>query len=125
MATMISTALDLSAAFDSRLNDGDLPRLMELLADTAVSRTPQGDVLTDRKAIEADLAGMITAKAVLHNTPRVVLEADDVALLLIDWVLEIDTPTGRADLAGTTANIARRDETGSWRLAVLNPGGTN
>lgn len=124
MTTTIETALDLSPAFDERLNAGDLDGLMALLAEGAVSRTPEGSVLTARDDIRANLAGLISAGAVLHNKPRVGLESGDVALLMIDWTLEIDSPSGRVNMSGTTANVARRDIAGSWRLAVLNPAGT-
>jgi ketosteroid isomerase-like protein len=58
------------------------------------------------------------------NTPREIMTAGDTALMLIDRTLELDSPRGRVDLAGTTANVVRRDPGAGWRLAVLNAGGT-
>ena len=124
MTTTIKTPSDMSAAFADRLNAGDLDGLAGLLAPDAVSRTPQGAVLTDPTSIRADLAGLISRQAHLVNSYRHTLISGDVALMIIDWTLELDTPDGRAGMAGTTANVVRRDERGDWRVAVLNPTGT-
>lgn len=68
---------------------------------------------------------MLARRPHLVNNLRHALISGDVALEIIDWTLELDAPDGsRARLAGTTANVVRRDEHGSWRLAVLNPTGT-
>lgn len=121
---MTKTAFDMSTAFQDRVNAGDLDGLIELLAPDAVSRSVRGEVLTDPEKIKADLAGLLAGKPHLVNTPRHVLVGGDVALMLIDWTLEVDTPAGRTSLAGTTTNVVRRDHDGTWRLAVLNPTGT-
>jgi ketosteroid isomerase-like protein len=125
MSTVIDTAIDMSSAFDRRLNDGDLEGLLSLLATDAVSRTPQGEVLTDPQAIRDNLAGMINAGARLHNTPRLVLTSNDVALLLIDWTLELTNVPGAPAMTGTTTNVVTRaDAAEGWKLAILNPLGT-
>ncbi|HWC79545.1 MAG TPA: nuclear transport factor 2 family protein [Pseudonocardiaceae bacterium] len=125
MTNTVNDAFDMSSAFDTRLNDGDLEGLLALLAPGAISRTPQGEVLEDPQAIRANLAGLITAGARLHNRPRLVLTSGDVALLLIDWTLELANVGGTPTMTGTTTNVVTR--TGAddgWRLAILNPIGT-
>lgn len=122
--TTVETLSDMSAAFQDRLNTGRLDDLLDLLTDDAVSRTPEGEVLTDRAAIREDLAGMIAAKAHLVNTPRLLLEAGGSGLMIIDWTLGIDTPEGRAELTGATTNVVVRREGAGWKIAVLNPQGT-
>jgi ketosteroid isomerase-like protein len=126
MTTVVENPIDMSSAFDGRLNGGDIDGLMELLAPGAISRTPQGDVLQDAASIRENLAGMIAAGARLHNTPKQVFSSGDVALLLIDWTLAFNSAPDAPATAGTTANVVVRDTaTGSWKLAILNPMGTN
>jgi len=125
MAMFIKNPIDMSSTFDTCLNKGDIEALMGLLAPNAVSRTPQGDVLTDQEAIRENLAGMIAAGATLHNTPRHVLVSGDAALLLIDWTLTFAPEVGAPAASGTTTNVVVRDAaSGSWQLAILNPMGT-
>ncbi len=115
----------MTSAFDARLNNGDLDGLLALLAPGAISRTPQGEVLEDPEAIRANLAGLIAAGAHLVNRPRPALVSGDVALLLIDWTLELTAADRVAPMSGTTTNVVVRDAAaGGWRLAILNPLGT-
>ncbi len=126
MTVLVENPIDMSSAFDSRLNDGDIDGLMELLTSDAISRTPQGDVLQGTESIRENLAGMIAAGACLHNTPKHVFVSGDAALLLIDWTLTFNTAPDAPAAAGRTANVVVRDRTtNSWKLAILNPSGTN
>ncbi|WIM98749.1 nuclear transport factor 2 family protein [Actinoplanes oblitus] len=120
----VTTAFDMSAAFQELVNGRDLDGLLDLFGPGAVSRTVGGEVLTDPDRIRADLAGLLAGNPHLVNTPRHTLVSGDVALMLIDWTLEVDTPDGRAQLAGTTTNVVRQTLDGGWRFAVLNPAGT-
>jgi ketosteroid isomerase-like protein len=126
MSALVENPIDMSSAFDSRLNDGDIEGLIELLAPSAISRTPEGNVLRDEASIRENLAGMIAAGAQLHNTPKHAFASCDVALLLVDWTLEFSAAPEAGAATGTTANVLIRDTaTGSWKLAILNPMGTN
>lgn len=125
MNAPVQHPMDMAHAFDARLNAGDVDGLLALLAPQAVSRTPQGEVLEDREAIRANFAELVAAGARLENRPRQVLGNGTVALLLIDWTLELTAVDGAPTLTGTTTNVVVQDgETGEWRLAVLNPAGT-
>jgi len=125
MTIFVATASDMSSAFDLRLNDGDIDGLIALLAPAAISRTPQGEVLNNPADIRANLAGMIAAGARLENRLRQVMASGDVALLLIDWTLELTAVPDAPPMTGTTANVVVRDAaTSGWRLAILNPLGT-
>ena len=53
------------------------------------------------------------------------MAGDDIAFISEGWTLEVTTPDGnRKEAAGTTANVARRGQDGTWRYAILNPLGT-
>lgn len=56
--------------------------------------------------------------------PRHVYATDDLALLIVDWVIE-GTADGRpVRIEGTATDVARRGPDGRWRYAVDNPFGT-
>lgn len=125
MAPLIHDPIDMSSAFDAHLNGGDLDGLVALLAPDAISRTPQGELLDQPEAIRDDLAGMIAAGARLHNRPRLALVSGDVALLLIDWTLQLTDVAAAPTMTGTTTNVLiRTGMDGGWKLAILNPLGT-
>jgi len=57
--------------------------------------------------------------------PRHVYVADDIALLVVDWVIEGIGPDGDpVHVAGTATDVARRDPDGTWRYVIDNPWGT-
>ncbi|GHJ95206.1 hypothetical protein SNE510_47250 [Streptomyces sp. NE5-10] len=56
--------------------------------------------------------------------PRQVYATDDLALLLVDWIIEGTDRAGRpVRVEGTATDVARRGPDGRWRYAVDNPFG--
>ncbi|WP_280409340.1 YybH family protein [Nocardia brasiliensis] len=63
--------------------------------------------------------------ASMKATLRQVYQADDIALLLIDWTMEGPGPDGRpVTRHGTATDVARRGADGRWRYLIDNPSGT-
>ncbi|GAA3389620.1 YybH family protein [Cryptosporangium minutisporangium] len=57
--------------------------------------------------------------------PRQVYVADDIALLIVDWVIDGTDPDGRhVHVEGTATDVARRGVDGRWRYVIDNPFGT-
>lgn len=58
-------------------------------------------------------------------TPRHTYVAGDLALLIVDWVIDGTGPDGaRVHLEGTATDVARRGADGCWRYVIDNPFGT-
>jgi len=57
--------------------------------------------------------------------PRHVYTTGDLALLIVDWVIDGTDSGGRAvHIEGTATDVARRGEDGRWRYVIDNPFGT-
>jgi ketosteroid isomerase-like protein len=57
--------------------------------------------------------------------PRHVYVADDIALLVVDWMIEGTGPDGTpVHVSGTATDVARRGPDGTWRYVIDNPWGT-
>ncbi|MFF9645550.1 YybH family protein [Kitasatospora aureofaciens] len=125
-SAVITDPAQLPVAFQDALNSGDVDAVLALFAPGAAMRTVSGALVTGPGALRAEIGGTVAARGRLTNVQRHTLVGAGTALLVTDWTLEIDTPTGdRIAPTGTTANIARQDPSdGGWRFALLNPLGT-
>jgi ketosteroid isomerase-like protein len=124
MSTPITDPAQLPAAFEKAMNSGKLDDVLELLAPGAVMRTVTGETVTGQ-ALRDYSAGSIAGNAQLSNGPSRVVAGEDIAFISEGWTLEVTTPDGnRKKAAGTTTNVARRGQDGTWRYAILNPLGT-
>lgn len=57
--------------------------------------------------------------------PRHVYRSGELALLIIDWVIDGTDREGRAvHVEGTATDVARRGPDGRWRYVIDNPFGT-
>ncbi|MFI7285357.1 YybH family protein [Streptomyces anulatus] len=61
----------------------------------------------------------------IRVTPRHTYVSGDLALLIVDWVVEGRTAHGdQVRIAGTATDVARRGSDGFWRYVIDNPFGT-
>jgi ketosteroid isomerase-like protein len=104
------TPEDLPRLFVERANAGDLEGLVALYEPEAVLRFPAGNLARGQAAIRAVYAELLASRP--HFQPgriQETLRSGDLAL------------TSTVIATGTTAEIARRQEDGSWRWVVDNP----
>ncbi|MFE2971039.1 YybH family protein [Streptomyces sp. NPDC059340] len=121
MSTPITDPAQLPPAFEKAMNSGNVDEVMSLLAPGAVMRTVTGETVTGQ-VLRDYTAGTIADNGRLSNGPSRVLAGADIALISEEWTLEVTTPDGnRKKATGTTANVARRGQDGTWRMAILNP----
>jgi ketosteroid isomerase-like protein len=59
----------------------------------------------------------------LKLTPRKVLQAGDVALVVSDWTFSGKGPDGILSVSGTSTDVMRRQADGTWRYLIDNPDG--
>jgi len=114
---------DVPAVFAERFNSGDAAAAAEVYEGEAVFVPAPGMPLSGAEAQAANerflrLGVPITVK------PRHVYAADDIALLIVDWVIDGTDRDGRpVHIEGTATDVARRGPDGRWRYVIDNPFG--
>ncbi|MER5738643.1 MULTISPECIES: DUF4440 domain-containing protein [unclassified Streptomyces] len=116
---------DVPAVFAARFNSGDPAALAGLYEEGAVlAAGPDGDPLAG-PALHAANARLQALGVPIAVRPRRVYATGDLALLLVDWLIEGTGPDGRpVRVGGTATDVVRRGADGRWRYAVDNPFGT-
>jgi ketosteroid isomerase-like protein len=111
---------ELHALWMAAMNRGDLDGLVELYEPYAVMMLdPDEPVLRGVEAIRAALAPHVAVGARVENATVAVLEGADVAYLCSSWRISTQGADGEPlTLAGSGAEVARRQGDGSWLLAV-------
>ncbi|WP_410600548.1 YybH family protein [Amycolatopsis sp. lyj-90] len=101
--------------FQAAFNTGSAEILDTIYEPDAVFVRRDGVQVTGAERRAAN--GMILALGQpVTVTPRQVRVAGDLALLIVDWVIE-------GHLAATATDVARRGEDGLWRYVIDNPFG--
>ncbi|UJF33780.1 YybH family protein [Paenibacillus hexagrammi] len=122
MAALMMNPELLPIAFDDAINGQNLERVIALYTEDASMRTQFDELLTGTDAIVSGISRMFLAKPYLKNTVKRSIIAGDIALLIVDWVMELTDSTGqRFTTTGTATNVAKQMADGSWRLHVTNP----
>ena len=116
----------LNQAWADAFNAGDLPRLMRMYEQDAVLIPgPGASPLRGHAAIKSALKAFLALGGSLSFTPRHWLTCGDVAMGGIAFVMHggHDADGNPIDLAGTTAEVARRQPDGSWKYLIDHPFG--
>ena len=122
-APVIDTPDQLHRVWGERFNAGDVDGLLAL-AEPGSAFAPQPGVVVTDEAYRQALTGFVAMGLPITLTPRRQVVHGDLALLVVDWRISGTTRTGDVvELAGTTADVARRGAHG-WRFAIDNPFGT-
>ena len=115
-----------ATAFDQALNAGDLDRLLRLYDPQACIRTSEGPVVECADLISRELNNLISAKAHLENRLRQLFRRGEVALIVVDYTLQINTPDGqRIAIEGTATNVLEHTPEHGWRMIIANPEGSH
>jgi ketosteroid isomerase-like protein len=114
---------DLHPAWAERFNDQDLEGMLALAEPGSVF-VPQPGVAVMGGDVAGAIKQFLSLRLPISMTTRHSFVVDDIALIIVDWTISGTGPDGGAvDLAGTTADVARRGDQG-WRFAIDNPFGT-
>lgn len=111
------------SVFAAAFNSGD-PAAVEAVYEDVGILVPQpgAPVAGDqRRAANAAFQGLGVP---IKVTPRHVYVADDIALLIVDWVIDGPGPDGtHVYVEGTATDVARQGSDGNWRYIIDNPFG--
>lgn len=124
MRTLADRPEEVPAVFAERFNSGDAAALAQVYEDAAVLVPQPGTPATgpDLHAANGRLQELGVPIAV---RPRHVYRSGDLALLIVDWVIDGTGREGQAvHIEGTATDVARRGADGLWRYVIDNPFGT-
>ncbi len=110
--------------FAERFQAGDLDAIMELYEPGAIFVSGDGNVARGHAEIREGLSAFLALRPRYSQRIERVVESDGVALLTMSWTIEGTGKDGRPlRQAGRTADVARRQADGTWRMAIDSPYG--
>ncbi|MFF3437060.1 YybH family protein [Streptosporangium sp. NPDC002721] len=110
--------------FRRAFNSGEAAAVEAGLEDGAVFVRGPGDPVTGGEASKA-IADFLALGLPMDIRDRHVYVADDIALIIADWVVEGTGPGGdHMRMEGTSTDVIRRGADGLWRSVIDNPHGT-
>jgi ketosteroid isomerase-like protein len=116
---------DVPAVFAERFNSGDATALAQVYEDPAVL-VPQPGTPVSGAELHAANGHLQKLGVPISVRPRHVYRNGDLALLIVDWVIEGADKEGQAvHVEGTATDVARRGSDGRWRYVIDNPFGTH
>jgi uncharacterized protein (TIGR02246 family) len=111
-----------------RLSVGDVDGALALYAEDAAFAVRPDEVVRGGEAIRAALAQFAALEPTMEGEKVKVLETGDTALVVNRWTLRGTMPGGEpVEMAGTSADVLRRQDDGRWLVAIDDPwgGGAN
>ncbi|MEU6424431.1 DUF4440 domain-containing protein [Microbispora sp. NPDC046973] len=114
---------DVPMVFAERFNSGDYEAVAEVYETGAVFVPEPGSPLTGTQAHAAN-GRFVGLGLPITVRPRHVYSTGDIALLIVDWVIDGTGRDGRpVRIEGTATDVARRGQDGRWRYVIDNPFG--
>jgi ketosteroid isomerase-like protein len=112
------------SAFAAHFNAGQHEALMGLYEAGSVFVAAPGQAVTSTEGIRAATGQFLALRLPIQIQVRHVFQAGDVALVVSDWAISGQSPSGDAiNLAGTATDVMRRGPSGGWRYLIDNPFG--
>ena len=113
---------ELMMQFGERVAAQALDALVALYEPTAVFVPRPGVTHTGRAEIGGALAEMLAISPVMQTHVREVHQADDIALVIVDWSLRGTAPDGSVvNQSGRSTDVLRRQDDGTWRVLIDHP----
>jgi len=109
-------------AWMERFNAGDIDGLMALYEEDAIFvPEPGGKPLVGQDAIRDFCVNFPITDATIEFRPRALLERDTDALSYSDWTIRGTGPEGPAEMEGKATVLMRRQDDGTWLIAMDDP----
>ncbi len=107
-------------------NDGNLVGMVALYEpDSAVVSEPGGDVVSGLPALKENLEGYLSLGGQVDLRLQRCIRSSDLAILYSGWTMNGEAPDGsEVSMKGQTSDVVRRQEDGTWLLAIDNPFGS-
>jgi uncharacterized protein (TIGR02246 family) len=117
------TPADVHLMWLEAINADDLDAIVSLYEPDSSIVNPDGQLLQNLDAIRTVTTGLLQLKPTFELRVARVLECGDVALLLSPWKMTGTVDGNQISLQGTTTDLVRRQNDGTWRFVIDNPTG--
>jgi uncharacterized protein (TIGR02246 family) len=113
---------ELDQLFIEKMNAGDLEAVVALYEPDATLAPQPGQTVTGTAAIRDAIRGFMAMKPRFTATAKPTVQAGDLALTGLAWILHATGPDGKTvEMKGHSAEIVRRQRDGTWKFVVDNP----
>jgi len=122
-----STPAEVIEALSRLMSEGDVDAALDLYEPEAVFQpAPGAPAVNGRPSIRAAMLGFVALRPTLTGDIVKLHVAGDTALVVNRWKLTGTRPDGEpVEMAGTSADVLRRDADGRWKIAVDDPWGAD
>ena len=106
-------------------NAGNLVGMVSLYEpDSVVVSEPGGDVVSGLPALKENLEGYLSLAGQIDLRVQRCIQSGDLAILYSSWTMNGHAPDGsEVSKSGQPTDVVRRQEDGTWLLAIDNPFG--
>jgi uncharacterized protein (TIGR02246 family) len=122
---MTDTPAGVVQALSRLMTEGDVEGALSLYEPDAVFQpAPDAPAIAGTSSIREAIERFVALQPKMTGDVIKVHEAGDTALVVNRWTLAGTRPDGESiEMAGTSADVLRRDADGRWRIAVDDPWG--
>ncbi len=114
---------DLHTTFAAAFAAGDVASLVDLYEDGAVQVQQDGTIVTGRDGLTDVFTRLLAAGLTMQGDPQKAIVADDIALTSTHYEFPaVGSDGSRTVTHVATAEVARRQADGSWRVVIDAPG---
>lgn len=108
--------------FKQAFNDRDLDALVALYEPDAVLVAQPGQIASGLDQIREALAGFLALNAPIEMMHLDTVQGADIAIVYGRWTVAGTGPDGQPlTVGGTTSDVVRRGDDGTWRFVADNP----
>jgi uncharacterized protein (TIGR02246 family) len=106
-------------------NAGNLAGMVALYEpDSVVVSEPGGDVVSGLPALKENLRGYLSFGGQIDLRLQRCIRSTNLAILYSSWTMNGQAPDGsEVSMKGLTSDVVRRQEDGTWLVAIDNPFG--
>jgi ketosteroid isomerase-like protein len=113
-----TTPDELPLVFERHFNAGDVAGLMADYYAPLATYAPLPGQIVWGEGVQPAITSLVELGHEMNVTVRHVMRTDDVALIVLDWVIPA------IGLTGTATDVARQQPNGTWKCIIDNPHGT-
>lgn len=119
------TPEDVHVQWAKGFNASDLESMVALYeSDAVVVSEPGGETVSGDAALRENLQGYLSLGGKIDLRLQRCIACNDIAILYSGWTLRgKGTDGSEVNLSGQTTDVVRRQEDGTWLLAIDNPFG--